>query len=198
MSFRKLMLTLLITLAACAPVLADWTYNPSTAHWYDLTPTGLTWAQAEVWATKHGAHLVAINDAAENAWILQQFGNNPDNIWIGLQQLPCTPEPTCGWGWSNGDSFGYTNWSSGEPNQSSGMEEDVGQMWSIIGHPVSGPYAQGTWNDTTSPEHLGIGIIEREIDPAVPTVSEWGLVVMTLLTLAAGTILLVRPRLARM
>jgi hypothetical protein len=54
----------------------------------------------------------------------------------------------------------------------------------------------GWWNDYPDSLKLSTGIIEREVDPAVPTVSEWGLVVMTLLTLAAGTIILVRPRLA--
>lgn len=59
---------------------------------------------------------------------------------------------------------------------------------------VNGP---GKWNDeqclTLS---ILAGVVEREIDPVVPTVSEWSLVVMTLLILAAGTIILIRPRFA--
>jgi hypothetical protein len=54
-----------VVLASSTSVFADWTYNPTTGHWYNTTPKGLTWAQAEDWATKHGGHLVTINDAAD-------------------------------------------------------------------------------------------------------------------------------------
>lgn len=127
MSHRKLMLTSLITVAACAPAFGDWTYNPSTGHWYDLTPTGLTWTQAEDWATKHGAHLVTINDAAENAWVLSGFGVSGQGLWIGLYQPPGSTEPADGWTWITGGpkSGGYSNWAPGEPNQHLGSRRIV-------------------------------------------------------------------------
>ena len=54
--------------------------------------SGPTWEEAEANAVKLGGHLVTINDAAENEWIVDQwrFTNlSPDNIsraWIGYKE----------------------------------------------------------------------------------------------------------------
>ncbi len=192
MSHRTLMLVSLIIAATCAPAFGDWTYNPSTGHWYQLTAPGLTWTQAEQAAAKFAGHLVTINDSAENDWILAQFGTGQLYLWIGLYQLPGSPEPATGWVWVSGEPITFTHWGNGEPNENS-PDEDFGE---ILGALVTNP-GPGWWNDSRDSFPLNAGIVEREVDPAVPTVSEWGLVVMTLLTLAAGTIILVRPRLAR-
>ncbi len=195
MSRNQLRFVCVVMLASGSSAFADWTYNPSTGHWYDLTPTGLTWTQAEDWAAKHGAHLVTINNAAENAWVLAQFGVSGQGLWIGLYQLPGSTEPAGGWTWVSGGAKvdGYSNWAPGEPNQYTGSPEDCATMYAPDN--ANGP---GKWNDDQCfILYILGGVIERELDPAIPTVSEWGLVVMTLLTLTAGTIILVRPRRAR-
>jgi hypothetical protein len=141
---------------ATPSVLASWIYNPATVSQYRLTSPNIEWGAAEAEAVVAGGHLVAINSAPENAWVLQNFGNNPDFIWIGLTQPPCSPQPSCGWVWSNGESVVFTNWATGEPNNSSGAEENIGNMYPI-GHPNGG----GKWNDLRSPPYTGVGIIER-------------------------------------
>ncbi len=100
MSHRKLMLASLIIMTACGPAFGDWTYNPSTGHWYRLTATGLTWTQAEQAAVALGGHLVTINDSAENDWVFAHFGaSGVLPLWIGLKQVPGSPEPAGGWAW---------------------------------------------------------------------------------------------------
>jgi len=182
----------LLALGASSPALAQWTFNPTTGHWYRLTPSGLTWQQAEDWAVANGGHLITIDDGAEDAWAYSQYGTNGFVLWIGLYQLPGSPEPSGGWVWSSGYAVTYQNWAPSEPNNSANAEH-VAQMV------VSGNPNASFWNDYPSepdPQFRGPGIVEREVDPAVPAVSTWGVVVMTLLTLSAGTAML-RGRRAR-
>lgn len=170
-----------------APALGAWTYNPATGHWYQLTPSGLTWQQAENWAVANGAHLTAINNAVENSWVASTFGVN---LWIGLFQLPGSSEPAGGWTWSNGESVSYINWAPGEPNN---FNQGPGCSTEDFGYISDFPGNGTQWVDTTQCATFA-GIVERAVDPAVPTVSTWGVAVMTLLTLAAGTVVLNRRR----
>lgn len=191
---KNLMFLSAVVLTSSASAYGDWTYNPSTGHWYQLTGPGLTWTQAEQAAVVLGGHLVTINDNAENDWVFAQFGTGGAQLWIGLYQVPGSPEPAGGWVWGSGEPVMYTNWRLGEPNNDGGIE-NVATMLGAS-DPTTPP---AKWNDGVDSPSASLfpGIVEREVDPAVPTVSEWGLVVMTLLTLVAGTIILVRPRLAR-
>jgi len=54
-------------------------------------------------------------------------------------------------------------------------------------------FAPGKWNDVESNTNPGFGIIERDT-PGIPTVSEWGLIAMALLTLTAGTVVFAKRR----
>lgn len=76
------------------------------------------------------------------------------------------------------------NWANQEPNNTGGTENS-GHIYSLCQPQGRG----GRWNDADGAPrgYTGPGIVEREVDPAVPTVSTWGVVVMALLTLAAGT-----------
>ena len=123
-----------VDVARCAPV-----FNPANHHWYFLTEPG-TWPEAEAEAVAAGGHLVTINDAAENAWVTAMFHpvNTPGGPWIGLYQLPGSPEPAGGWVWISGEPVTFTNWGLGEPNNSDGLEE-YAQLGSLE--------SAGTWND---------------------------------------------------
>lgn len=116
---------------------------------YQLTTTAMTWAQAEAEAVALGGHLVAINDAAEQAALISQFGS-AEIFWIGL-----TDQVTEGtFVWSNGDPLTYTNWAGGQPDDSLG-EDFVVMNW---GSP-------GPWNDFGADASVR-GIIE--LTSAVP------------------------------
>lgn len=100
---------------------------------YAVTDIAYTWHDAHAYAVSLGANLVAINDAAENAWLAATFPQ--ELLWTGGtdQALEGT------WVWTNGDPWSYTNWNGGEPND--GVEEE----WLHINW--GGP---GGWNDFES------------------------------------------------
>ncbi|MGA2863269.1 MAG: FG-GAP-like repeat-containing protein [Verrucomicrobiota bacterium] len=82
----------------------------ANGHAYTVTDSTMSWYNAETQARTLGGHLATINDAAENAWVLANFGAL-GNLWLGL-----TDEAQKGlFLWASGDPVAYTNWSGGAP-----------------------------------------------------------------------------------
>ncbi len=73
-----------------------------------------------------GGHLLVINSQAENDWI----DNRTGGIWIGYNDVASEGNFV----WVTGETNGYENWNTGEPNNSNG--EDYTVM-----------YSNGSWND---------------------------------------------------
>ena len=90
-----------------------------------------TWTASEAEALTLGGHLVTINDAAEDAWVLATFGGGgAGSSLIGLTDRGHEGVFT----WASGDTSTFRNWTSGEPNNQGG--ESFTHMWST-----------GGWND---------------------------------------------------
>ena len=106
-------------------------------HTYVLAPSQMTWPDAESYAQSLGGHLVTINDAAENEWIRQTFTAAWGSTWIGLNDV--TTEGT--FVWTSGEAVSYTNWASGQPNNSSNSDAVY-------------IYEGGLWDDTTTSSAL--------------------------------------------
>ena len=91
---------------------AVWAVNPANGHAYKkIKCRGITDAIAQ--ATAENAYLVAINDAAEAAWIQEIFGRG--HFWLGLNDVAEEGR----WAWDSGEPVTYTNWeqhSGGEDN----------------------------------------------------------------------------------
>jgi len=129
-------------------------FNPDTGHYYDIV-TG-DWATAEANAVALDGHLVTINDAAEQAWLVGQFRGDTW-YWIGMNDIDT--EGT--WVWVSGEAVTYTNWSPGEPNNSGapgGNEDWVFMNW---GSP-------GIWNDGGDTFANNSGIAEWAEPSSVP------------------------------
>lgn len=130
--------------------------NPSNGHEYYLVGPAY-WTDAQARATVLGGSLAAINDEAENRWVLETFGNYGGisrTLMIGL-----TDEGQEGqWRWTNGDPVTYQNWAGDEPNNGGGIfrHENVASMY---GH---GDPRAGLWNDMlgTLAEQQYWGVIE--------------------------------------
>ena len=103
-----------------AKVESLWGYN---GHTYLLTDLSMNWSDAESYAQSLGGHLATINDQAEQDWVQSTFSPF-GGLWNGLNDE--TEEGT--WGWSSGEPVTYTNWASGQPDNSG--NEDYVQMWS--------------------------------------------------------------------
>ena len=80
-----------------------WIVNPANGHAYKKIPCESRDA-AVAQATEEKAHLVTINDVAEQAWLTAVFGN--EFYWIGLSDA----EKEGQWQWDNGEPVTYENW----------------------------------------------------------------------------------------
>jgi PKD repeat protein len=129
---------------------------------YALTGFPGSWHEAQAEALAMGGHLVAINDAAEQALIRSLFidGQAPEAFWIGLTDADEYSSEGV-YVWVSGEPVTYTNWNlaTGEPNNFGGPgSEDFGainfQAW--FGHPGE----PGTWNDMSATQFPFRGIVE--------------------------------------
>jgi len=108
------------------------TYN---GHTYKFVPTLTEWHDAKSYCENKGGHLLIVESEEENNFITQNFTLPFSN---GRPFIGLSDEETEGvWKWVDGRTLsdtGFSNWSSGEPNDSYG--EDYGHY-----------YNNGTWND---------------------------------------------------
>lgn len=119
---------------------------------------GLTHAQAVTLATDLGGTLAAPTTLAENNLILGflaqddlLWGGEPrDNArngpWLGLTQPAGGTEPGGGWTWDTGETYGFTAWHSGQPDNFLGDSYAIywNQSGSIgWGDHINDPVSQG-------------------------------------------------------
>ena len=130
MKFMVLLMSIAIvtlTSSTFAAISPTYVYN---GHSYFVTDPG-TWLEAEAEAVAAGGHLITINDSAENIlmtimsapYLQNYWGNVAFGAWIGLHQLPGSPEPAGGWVWASGEPVTFTSWAPGEPSDDEGVEK---------------------------------------------------------------------------
>jgi hypothetical protein len=103
------------------------TYNGNT---YELLSQA-TWTDSEAYAVSVGAHLVAVDNAAENNFLISTWGSQR-TLWLGLFRTGPTPAD---FAWTNGQAVTFTNWAPGEPNNC------------CSGEHYAHTYTNGQWND---------------------------------------------------
>ena len=140
---------------ARAAVLAGPITNAANAHVYYLLSSN-TWTASEAEAVGLGGHLVTINDAAENQWVLNTFfpltGVPYSSLWIGLNDAANEGQFV----WANGEPAAFTYWYPGEPNNLGVGGED----YATIRHPSETP-PTGSWNDlANTPNAPTFGVVE--------------------------------------
>jgi hypothetical protein len=131
MKFKVLLISIAIaalTSSTFAAISPTYDYN---GHSYFVTDPG-TWLQAEAEAVAAGGHLITINDLDENLemclmseqYLLPYLGPFGDpGAWIGLHQLPDSPEPDGGWEWISGEPVTFTSWALDEPSNDEEVEK---------------------------------------------------------------------------
>jgi hypothetical protein len=157
--------TFFLTPASATILVLDTAVNPANGHTYMLLDTS-NWADAEAAAVSMGGHLVTINDQAEEDWIWSKWGP-ARALMIGLTDAG--HEGT--FVWTSGESFTYSNWAPGEPNN--GVGYGVGPENYAYIFPNGTAYP-GYWNDFTgdpsdaqSPLN---GVVELVPEPGVTSI----------------------------
>ena len=148
--------------------ITDSSYQPAATvtsgnHRYVLYPDRMgSWQEAKEFCERQGGHLVTITSAAEQQTVqslLQQYSSDA-SCWLG-----CKLMNDGSWMWVTGEAFSYTNWRTGEPNNSSN-DEGYGM--------VVGDY-NGQWNDiamTTGSYNLCV-VLELELTYHTVTFKDW-------------------------
>ena len=138
----------------------QWVLNPANNHSYKRIHCE-SWDDAQAKAVAEGAHLVAINGAAEQQWLVRIFGTAP--YWIGLTDVAKEGE----WGWTNGEPATYTHWAIHKLMGADRGDEDYVFM---------GLSPDGRWHKVgpQSPEWrmTQMAILEKEGLPTKPSAEE--------------------------
>ena len=154
-----------------------WSVN---GHFYEAIayPSGITWDEARDIAESStylgvNGYLATITSMEENNFIVDNLGG--DTFFLGGYQPDGSPEPGGNWQWVTGETWSFTNWSAGEPNN----EYSGGAILNPPGGEVSEEVLHffrggGEWNDV--PRTSGWGGLIVEYEPAnvqVPGPVQW-------------------------
>ena len=138
----------------------QWVLNPANNHSYKRVHCE-NWDDAQAKAIAEDAHLVSINDAAEQQWLVSIFGTAP--YWIGLTDVAKEGE----WGWTSGEPLTYFNWAFHKLIDADRGDEDYVFM---------GLSPDGRWHKVgpQSPEWQmpRMTILEKEGLPTQPAAAE--------------------------
>lgn len=149
-------------------------------HWYEAVsvPGGITWFDARDAAAAAGGYLATIDSvddpAGENDFVFDLVDDDINAYWresfvlygpwLGGYQREGFREPVNGWAWISGEDFSYTNWRSGQPSDTGGIQDHL--------HYVADRGANftpaSTWNDTYGGEtddYVISYVIEYDTNP---------------------------------
>lgn len=135
----------------------------ANGHVYEVVrvPAGIHWNNASAAARAAGGHLATITSAAENAFVFSlidqaQFWSSTDTRigpWLGGLQPVGSVEPAGGWSWVTGETFGFANWFTTQPDNAGNAEDRL--------HFFSGGAGARTsqWNDIPAASTLPIAYV---------------------------------------
>ena len=127
-------------------------------HTYTQIDGAMTWTAAKADAESRGGYLATITSTEENARVLASISGNR-RLWLGGSD-----EASEGiWTWVTGETWGFTNWKSNQPDDASSGEDylelNAGDNFS--------------WNDLPdSTAYADAYILEKEFSPTNPLQSD--------------------------
>jgi hypothetical protein len=155
--------------AVAAPASAEPVQWATNGHWYEAVEPlgGLNWADADqaararTWLGIPG-HLATITSLEEQTFIATLLG--AVNYWLAGYQDPTSSLPADDWHWQTSETWSYTNWQPGEPNDyyGPGVESCLQIYNSTL----------GTWNDVRCIESNGYLVEYDGLVSVEPTT--WG------------------------
>ncbi len=143
-------------------------YYSGTGHLYEpvLVTGGITWGDAKTAAEAAGGYLATITSAGENDFVYGLVSDSAywwhgQGPWLGGYQPEGSSEPDGGWTWVTGETWSYTNWNVGEPNNM-GNENALHYVGS-----------SNRWNDIHSATLVNGYIIEFDCLPPPSSMFSW-------------------------
>ena len=112
----------------------SWLQSSVNGNWYISTDGAMTWAEAEAQAQSWDAHLATVRSQAENDWLLANFASDGNFYWIGYHDSVVEGQ----FEWASGETPGYENWQSGQPDDLNGAD------WAVMA-PATGAWQDETW-----------------------------------------------------
>lgn len=177
----SMFLVVFIVLCTWQTVFADsaLVQYPSNGHYYQRFDTGRNWSDAQVYCENQTGYLATLTSQGENDFVFQNIGLQGENIWLGGFQQDGSTEPDTEWQWVTGESWSYTNWASGQPDDGQPNGQDQLIFWDL---------APGQWDDNGLPRgdiNATYFICEWDSQPVtsetVPTIGEWGMITFMIL-----------------
>ncbi len=121
-------------------------------HWYQVVGASqaVSWSDANAAATAAGGYLATLTSSAENQLAFDladhpEFWTAPISAnrgpWLGGFQSPGASAPDAGWQWVTGETWDFTSWGIGEPNDFGGEQD---RLHFLVG--ANEPY-EAVWND---------------------------------------------------
>jgi hypothetical protein len=136
--------------------------NPANGHYYTLIilPTPISWVDANNAARNTSfrgmpGYLATITSAQENNFLRARVYKNdalPPNysLWLGGFKLPGSSGPKSGWRWVSGETWDFTYWSFGEPNNGGNAEDKL----------IADGQRSCTWNDLSDNSRQEAGHVD--------------------------------------
>lgn len=141
-------------------------YFPGTQHYYELVKSFSYWETAKVAAQQRtfsgvNGYLASINSVSENSFLVSSFAGAMETqfqVWVGGYQPLGSPEPAGNWRWTSGETWSYSNWSGGQPNNGGGSENYLvlylqPNLWGAV----------GTWGDASNSERSMWYVVEYAV-----------------------------------
>jgi hypothetical protein len=154
-----------ITVAANATPVQWLSTDGGNDHWYDvvLEKPVLAWESARDLASDSGGYLATITSAEENLFVWDLVKNlSSASYWLGGYQA--NPSTSDAWSWVTGETWGYANWTPGEPNNAIRGTQNYLHYW---GQPAK-------WDDMENGRYMAGYIVESNPVPEPATLLLFG------------------------
>ncbi|EGW00208.1 C-type lectin domain family 4 member G [Cricetulus griseus] len=115
---------------SCEQCPTSWLFFQGSCYYFSETQA--VWDTAQSYCSAHGAYLVIVKGPEEQGFLSQHTRGR--GYWLGLKAVRRLGKIQ-GYQWVDGVSLTFSNWNSGEPNDSRGQEDCVMMLHS------------GLWND---------------------------------------------------
>ncbi|KAG2466118.1 MRC1 protein, partial [Polypterus senegalus] len=119
------------------------------------------WSYAQEWCEQHEANLAVIQNQYENDFVASYLEDIRFPVWIGMSDILHEGK----FAWRDGSQVTYTNWNTGEPNNSG----DSGEHCVMMFHSIR---ETGRWNDGGCESALGFVCYKKkssDIPPPPPS-----------------------------